>query len=77
MKPSVWDRRRIFTVVFFTLLSLFALTRLEPFYRQAFSGFAWDFAINRTAAHGLLAEVSPYDRAALHQLAIAQITDQQ
>jgi hypothetical protein len=76
MKPSVWDRRRIFTVVFFTLLSLFALTRLEPFYRQAFSGFAWDFAINRTAAHGLLAEVSPYDRAALHQLAIAQIPDQ-
>ena len=76
MKPSVWDRRRIFTAVFFALLSLFALTRLEPFYRQAFSGFAWDFAINRTAAHGLLAEVSPYDRAALHQLAIAQIPDQ-
>lgn len=76
MKPSVWDRRRIFTAVFFALLSLFALTRFEPFYRQAFSGFAWDFAINRTAAQGLLADVSPYDRAALHQLAIAQIPDQ-
>jgi hypothetical protein len=75
MKPSVWDRRRIFTAVFFALLSLFALTRLEPFYRQAFSGFAWDFAINRTAAHGIAGGgISPYDRAALHQLAIAQIT---
>jgi hypothetical protein len=75
MKPSVWDRRRIFTAVFFALLSLFALTRLEPFYRQAFSGFAWDFAINRTAAQGLLEGISPYDRAALHQLAVEQITD--
>ena len=75
MKPSVWDRRRTFTVVFFTLLFLFALTRLDHFYNQSFSGFAWDFAINRTAAQGLLEGISPYDRAALHQLAVEQITD--
>ena len=75
MQPSVRDRRRIFTAVFFALLSLLALSRADYFYNQAFGGFAWDFAINRTAAQGWQAGVSLYDRAVLHQLAVEQIAD--
>lgn len=76
MKPSVRNNRRVFRVIFFTLLSLLALSRAGHFYQQAFGGFAWDFAINRTAAQGMLNGVSLYDRAALHQLAIDHIADQ-
>ena len=75
MKPSIRNNRRVFGVIFFTLLSLLALSRAGHFYGQAFGGFAWDFAINRTAAQGMLNNVSLYDRAALHQLAIDHIAD--
>lgn len=75
MKPSLRNNRRVFGVIFFTLLSLLALSRVGHFYSQAFSGFAWDFAINRTAAQGMRNGVSLYDRAALHQLAVDHIED--
>ncbi|MCC7516733.1 MAG: DUF2029 domain-containing protein [Pseudomonadales bacterium] len=50
-------------------LFLFLLYRTYLFGQQAFTGFAWDFAVNVTAAQALLDGLPLYDKAVLYTLA--------
>ncbi len=59
-------------IIFWAAFALLIVYRAIIFWQHAFHGFAWDFAINRTAALGLLQGLSLYDRVALHQLAMTQ-----
>ncbi len=69
MRADTYKTQR---VIFLAALLLLFVYRAFIFWQHAFHGFAWDFAINRTAALGLLEGISLYDRAALHQLAMTQ-----
>ena len=62
--------RRLLPLIAIGIAALFFALRLS---RSLASEFAWDFAINWTAAHALRSGVPLYDGAALRQIGLARI----
>jgi hypothetical protein len=65
--------KKITKIIAGVMLAFFLLYLGVKFYFKAFHGFAWDYAVNWTAALALREGLSLYDHAALQQLAISHI----